>query len=108
MFNSPKASTALAAAASISALLATFATTVIISALYSFLSLSAVFSTLGDKSTIQILAPCLTYASEIPSPKPAAAPVINATFPSNLPILYFLLQQIIMIFNILLVHLAFE
>ena len=60
-----------------------------ISAPYSFLNLSAVSSTAGDKSTMISFAPYFAYVVEIPSPSPTAAPVINATFPSNLAILLF-------------------
>ena len=86
---SPNFSTPLAAAASICARSATLATTVMISAPYSFLNLSAVSSTAGDKSTMISFAPYFAYVVEIPSPSPTAAPVINATFPSNLAILLF-------------------
>ena len=86
---SPNFSTPLAAAASICARSATLATTVMISAPYFFLNLSAVSSTAGDKSTMISFAPYFAYVVEIPSPSPTAAPVINATFPSNLAILLF-------------------
>ena len=34
---------------------------------------------------MQIFAPYLTYVSAMPSPSPAAAPVMMATLPSSLP-----------------------
>ena len=103
---SPNFSTPFAAAASICSRSATFATTVMISALYSFLSFSAVFSTSGDKSTMISFAPYLAYAVEIPSPSPAAAPVINATLPSNLAILHspFHMKIVIVLTNIIIIY----